>query len=281
MKFDVVIGNPPYNNDIYLDFVNLAMKLSNITVCMITPTKHYFLNKPEYYSELNKNMLKYTDRLIFYQCEGEVFNIFLPSGVGYYLIGKTKSDTMLVKNESNHFDSFKNDWEQINISDGTFNIKALHIIKKVKPNGLNIESLNKNKNCKVYSRKHCYAQGGSSNDSRGVFYYDNKFVPGFITVSVITTSDNEEDIGTAKCIASFDTIDELNSFVSYINTRLVRYLINARLSAYSNIFINEVWKFVPDPVNFDHIFTDQELYQKYNLTPDEIEIIESVIKERK
>ena len=69
--------------------------------------------------------------------------------------------------------------------------------------------------------------------------------------------------------------------MSYINTRLVRYLINARLSAYSNIFINEVWKFVPDPVNFDHIFTDQELYQKYDLTPDEIEIIESVIKERK
>ena len=78
-----------------------------------------------------------------------------------------------------------------------------------------------------------------------------------------------------------DTIDELNSFVSYINTRLVRYLINARLSAYSNIFINEVWKFVPTIYKFDHIFTDTELYEKYGLTKEEIAIIESVIKERK
>ena len=43
----------------------------------------------------------------------------------------------------------------------------------------------------------------------------------------------------------------------------------------------EFWRFVPDPGAFDHIFTDQELYQKYGLTPDEIAIIESVIKERK
>ena len=27
MKFDVVVGNPPYNNDLYLDFVQLAKKL--------------------------------------------------------------------------------------------------------------------------------------------------------------------------------------------------------------------------------------------------------------
>lgn len=30
-----------------------------------------------------------------------------------------------------------------------------------------------------------------------------------------------------------------------------------------------------------HIFTDQELYEEYNLTDEEINIIESVIKERK
>lgn len=43
----------------------------------------------------------------------------------------------------------------------------------------------------------------------------------------------------------------------------------------------ETWRFVPDPGAFDHIFTDEELYKKYNLTDDEIKLIESVIKERK
>lgn len=39
MTFDVVIGNPPYNNDLYLDFVQLGYKLSSNYVCMITPAK--------------------------------------------------------------------------------------------------------------------------------------------------------------------------------------------------------------------------------------------------
>lgn len=47
------------------------------------------------------------------------------------------------------------------------------------------------------------------------------------------------------------------------------------------MYINEVWKFVPAPEVFDHIFTDDELYKKYDLTDEEITIIESVIKERK
>jgi hypothetical protein len=43
---------------------------------------------------------------------------------------------------------------------------------------------------------------------------------------------------------------------------------------------DESWRFVPDPGAFDHIFTDEELYKKYELTQNEIDIIESVIKER-
>lgn len=39
VKFDVVIGNPPYNNDLYLDFVQLGYQLSSNYVCMITPAK--------------------------------------------------------------------------------------------------------------------------------------------------------------------------------------------------------------------------------------------------
>ncbi len=39
MKFDVVIGNPPYNNDLYLDFVTLGHQLSTKYTCMITPAK--------------------------------------------------------------------------------------------------------------------------------------------------------------------------------------------------------------------------------------------------
>ena len=48
-----------------------------------------------------------------------------------------------------------------------------------------------------------------------------------------------------------------------------------------SILTPETWRYVPDPGSFDHIFTDEELYEKYGLTSEEIDIIESVIKERK
>ena len=39
MRFDVVIGNPPYNNDMYLDFVTLGCQLSTKYTVMIIPAK--------------------------------------------------------------------------------------------------------------------------------------------------------------------------------------------------------------------------------------------------
>ena len=67
--------------------------------------------------------------------------------------------------------------------------------------------------------------------------------------------------------------------MSYIDTKFIRFL--AYLGKCGNSVRNvETWRFVPDPGKFDHLFTDQELYKKYALTQDEINIIESIIKER-
>ena len=75
----------------------------------------------------------------------------------------------------------------------------------------------------------------------------------------------------------FQTCESVDS---YLATRFVRFLLY--LGKCGNTLGNpETWRFVPDPGAFDHIFTDEELYKKYNLTDDEIKLIESVIKERK
>lgn len=39
MKFDMVIGTPPYINDLYLDFVTLGHKMSSKYTIMITSAK--------------------------------------------------------------------------------------------------------------------------------------------------------------------------------------------------------------------------------------------------
>jgi site-specific DNA-methyltransferase (adenine-specific) len=81
-------------------------------------------------------------------------------------------------------------------------------------------------------------------------------------------------------LGAFNTLAQAESLKSYLSTRLIQFIINASLIG-ANLTNKESWRFVPDPGTFDHIFTDEELYKKYNLTDEEINIIESVIKERK
>jgi hypothetical protein len=86
----------------------------------------------------------------------------------------------------------------------------------------------------------------------------------------------------SRLIFSSDNKHECESFVSWVYTRFVRYMLSLSLCGLTGIATgNEWWRFVPDPGKFDHIFTDKELYNNYHLTEEEITIIESVIKERK
>ena len=86
-------------------------------------------------------------------------------------------------------------------------------------------------------------------------------------------------IGSYPIIAFFDTEEECDNFLSYCNTKIVKFLHYLGISATTES--SDFWRFVPNPGAFDHIFTNQELYKKYNLTVEEVRIIERVIKERK
>ena len=103
-----------------------------------------------------------------------------------------------------------------------------------------------------------------------------------VVIGKITILDaNSSNVsGTSKCIFTSDNENEIKSFISYINTKLVAFLMLITLNGLT-VINNETFRFVPAPEAFDHIFTDEELYKKYNLTDEEINIIESVIKERK
>lgn len=81
-------------------------------------------------------------------------------------------------------------------------------------------------------------------------------------------------------IFTSDNKEEALSFLSYITSKFVSFLILINLKG-SVIFDDITLKYVPDPGSFDHIFTDKEIYEKYNLADEEINVIESVIKERK
>lgn len=72
-----------------------------------------------------------------------------------------------------------------------------------------------------------------------------------------------------------DTEIEAKSLQSYIFTKFVRFLMMPTMVSIS--ISGASFRFVPKQ-KFDHIFTDEELYAKYNLTQEEIDFIESMIK---
>ncbi len=73
----------------------------------------------------------------------------------------------------------------------------------------------------------------------------------------------------------FDERDEANNCLHYIRTRFVRFLILQTMT--SQDLSPEKFQFVPLQ-DFSQPWTDEKLYAKYNLTQDEINYIESLIK---
>lgn len=278
MRFDVVIGNPPYNNDIYLDFVTLGHSLASQYTVMITPAK-WQAKGGKKNVDFRKHVVPYMSKIVFYPCCYDVFTGSddsdypkIHSGVSYYLI---------VKDECNkkHIEEICKVNKELNASwvhdgkyiDTLYDTRIVNIIAKVQKAGISRLKISNNgmvgKNnvgiCNMFS------WGGFLNRQGETL--------SLISPYIWTDFDT---VRNSMVLRTFDNADEANSLISYINTRFIRFL--AFISCTSQNINNEnTWRFVPDPGAFDHIFTDDELYKKYGLTPEEINIVESVIKERK
>lgn len=85
--FDAVIGNPPYNNDIYLDFVTLGHTLASKCSCWITPAKWQAKGGAKN-EQFRKEIVPYMSKIVYYPDCTDIFIIQEPDGICYYLIDK-------------------------------------------------------------------------------------------------------------------------------------------------------------------------------------------------
>ena len=80
---------------------------------------------------------------------------------------------------------------------------------------------------------------------------------------------------TYLCIGPFDSKNAAYSALSYLKCRFTRFLI--QLHKASQNVTRKVYTFVPQQT-WDHEWTDEELYAKYELTSEEIAFIESIVR---
>ena len=80
---------------------------------------------------------------------------------------------------------------------------------------------------------------------------------------------------TYLLIGPFDSKTEAQNAITYINTKFFRFLV--LLIKNTQDATSRVYQFVPLQ-DFSKPWTDEELYKKYDLTQEEVDFIESMIK---
>lgn len=309
MDFNAVIGNPPYNNDIYIDFVTVGMSLSSVYCVMITPAKWQAKGgiKNE---DFRNNIVPYMRNIVYYKYSRDIFDIWEQDGISYYLIDKVKHSNWLIagkcSNKAFEWDEYKSDDyvllskihkeiinkalrnEQRLINGLEDHIKYCEIAyagEKTQLNDNYIEMISGNRVFGYIDKnklitKHNLDKFKITNALMVGFWiaFDKKYNKTLGIVDYNIVYPNQVPTGSYPVIKYFDTEEEAKSFKSYMATKIIAFLFYCGICA--NTINLKFYRYIPDPGSFDHVFTDDELYQKYNLTDEEITIIESVIKER-
>lgn len=286
MQFDVVIGNPPYNKGMDLDFVNMGFELSNKYTCMITPAKWQTAEADQKiaskmsYGEFRKQLVPHMKIVCFYPCCKDAFDILQVDGITYYLLDKNKSyEKCIVKNVCKNIKEFDNSIEErsINNRQSLLNIGNEIVDYLGEYRRFNIQYTYNRKKYQVWTN----TQTPGGNLSTVVAPRKTLF----IGESII-----EEDFGlnfehsnAEICSFTSDNKDECISFISWLNCKFTRFFTAINQSKLTGIITNDCFRFVPAPPSgkFDHTYTDEELYKAFNLPQKYIDVIEAVIKERK
>ena len=300
MKFGLVVGNPPYNDDKYIKFVMEGHKFASGYSLWITPDSWRFNEKSKIFKDFRDNIFPYIYKLNSGTSK-DIFPSIAPMTIDWYLITKTE-----------HEDKFINSVKAVkfNILDSLDS--EIRLIKEKVVNNSSFISMTDTVKSRFIPCNFCRTKipdFGEKNFPPSVL--DNKS-PIIMTATNNTYHVNIDCIKpearlTVNKYSLYTTAWIQENFVSHINDpynieygkNLTLYIGDKDECEYAQSYYSckLIWflvygifgvraihsryfQFVPQPAAFDHIFTDEELYQKYNITDEEIKVIESVIRER-
>lgn len=315
MKFDVVVGNPPYQLDdggagasaspIYHHFVNQAKKLNPRYLTMIIPSRWFAGGKG--LDEFRETMLK--DRrishLVDYPVASDIFpGVKLNGGVCYFLWQKEYSgDCQITTRMSGGEDSMVRRLDTFDVF-VRFN-KAISILEKVLAKNYAYLS------DQVLSRKPFGLDTLARPTGKGkVTFYANKTVgqieesaipqskdiinkwkvllsmaygeggeardyPRMITGKPIVAPPPSACSETYIVVGAFKTKTEAENLAAFLRTKFARLLVGLRKN--TQHITKERFAFVPK-LPMDRSWNDASLQKHFGLTANEIEFIETIVR---
>lgn len=298
MRFDVVIGNPPYNKGMDLDFVARGFELSKQYTVMITPAKWQTAEADQRvmsemtYGEFRKKIVPHMSHVVYFPNSLDVFDdVYQIDGITYFCIThETHSKCIVVNKQCDIYEHAGKINDILMKCEGESFIDRCIAERDIR-NGeslLNIgqeviDSLGEYDTLKPdYYKRNTYGTHK---------VWINNLVPGnqqvsaggFLGIGKAYIRSTKPDKNQVGCYFASDSIDECKSYLSYLNSKLVRFLLSCNYSKLTGVICDYCFRFVPAPPSgkFDHIYTDDELYKDFNLSQKYIDVIEAVVKERK
>ncbi len=341
MKFNAIVGNPPYqqtggsggNNDapIFQHFCRIANKVTCKYTSLVVPSRWFAAGRENLLGDFRKEMLNsgQIEKLIVFSDSSNLFpNVEIKGGVCYYIENKEHSGTckyvlhrdkttqeseislnafdilirepklssIVEKIEKKRISEGKGTVDSIISSDTPFgipsnpkeskktpfkvysqstmehNVLLFHIEKQVrKIEYVNKQEIRKNKKDIEKFKVFVTGAGGSGNDPKVMG--DPEFAP---KNSVCSQS---------YLYSAFENEIEAHNFINYIKTKFFRVLVSAMKITQSAP--SKVYRFVPlqnftpaSDIDWNKSISeiDMQLYQKYNLTAEEISFIEAMIR---
>lgn len=297
MRFDVVIGNPPYNKGMDIDFINLGFELSTKYCVMIVPAKwqtaeaNQKIASEMTYGKFREKLVPHMSHVVFYPDCKDVFDIAIPEGITYFVLDKGIHSTCKIENRCKYVEGFNSTTNRsILESQSLHNIgdeinKTLQNVPK-----FTFSPLAKDGNFDIWVGNQ--VSFGKTDRSYLVSTTNNLLVTGITTITDRAKHEWPSS-NSALHIFRANTYNEAKSFESFIQTKFVRFMILMTIGSRS-VMDNHHFRFVPVPTpdtkghpyghpdfKWDHIYTDKELYQYYKLPQKYTDVIEAVIKERK
>ena len=317
MKFDVIIGNPPYQLSdggagasaipIYQKFVEQAIKLNPRFLVMITPSRWFAGGRGlDRFRKMMINSKKIIE-LHDYPDASDIFpGVEIKGGVSYFLWGREYEGKTLVNTYENNelSSSLKRYMKEDNIGIFIRNNDSINILRKVRakdektmdyrmssqrPFGLRTyykgHKRSNYKNIKVY----CNQSIGYCSRDEITVNYDMVKEHKVILPRAIGSGDIKKDIfnpiysepnscctETYIVVGTYKNKEEAYNVISYIKTKFFRFLVG--IQKHTMMAPKTVYSFVPIQ-DFSKPWTDEELYKKYNLSQEEIEYIESSVRD--
>jgi len=322
MKFDVIIGNPPYQlsdggngvsaKPIYQLFIQQAMKLNPRYLSMIVPSRWFIGGKglDSFRSEMLSD--KRIRKIVDFENTYEVFpGVDIAGGINYFLWSRDhrgmcefvnmKDNTAISR--TRFLDEFEVLIRQNRAVDIVKKIRDVHgnngvymsqTVSPSKPFGLRTFYEPKESGIPCWfiqriGRK--FASVEDYSDDLGIKDKWKFLVPrspiagqtdftkpvGFYYEGNIKIAEPGE-ICTESFIVLFsaDTKEEVLSFKSYLFTKIVRFLLLQSVA--SQDVTRNCYRFVPSLGHYSGTYTDEILRERWNITDEEWEYIDSRIK---